>query len=187
MRRDALAFLDYVRAACDKAGVQLRLEARYYTRAGDSGWFDDEKKILLVCVNDADWLTILAHEFSHLSQWTEKSPLYKEESEDQEDFEAWLAGTKRISKPKLIHVVRNIQRCELDAERRTVRLIKQFHLTTDIKKYIQVANFYIWQYEAARKFGRWVELHDDLSAKMPTTLMPKSQIGKLPVDFGMLS
>ncbi len=182
--KDAGAFLDEVRRSCDAAGVRLRLEPRALTRTKDLGEFDDSKKILRVATCDPEWWTTLAHEYSHLCQWAEGDPTWESESTEDAKFDAWLAGKRKFPPAELRRIVRVIQRCELDAERRAIQWIRTYHLTDDLVRYARAGNFHIWQYEHARKTGRWIEATPALIAAMPDRLMRKNQIGKPPADFG---
>jgi hypothetical protein len=51
-------------------------------------------------------------------------------------------------------MIRDIQECERDAERRGLKLIKKYKLP-DVKDYIQRANAYILFYEVIRKHRKW--------------------------------
>lgn len=185
MARDASPFLEHAQKRCAAVDVRLVLLSRQWTTAGDSGEFDDKRRRLVVCVNDGNWLTTLAHELGHLEQWASGSALFKSDDKSDEDFDAWLHGKRIMSTRTLQRITRKIQRCELDAERRAVRYIRQFDLRDDVPSYIRAANFYVWQYEAARRLGRWVEATDARVAHMPDRLMRVADIGKPPADFGV--
>ena len=51
-----------------------------------SGWFDEENKELVVAINRPDWIEILAHEYSHLTQWVEQIKVWKQAEKE------WIAG-----------------------------------------------------------------------------------------------
>ena len=177
-------FLEHAQKRCGDYGVSLVLVPRRTTKFGDYGEFDDEKKRVVVCVNDPGWLTTLAHELGHMDQWIEGSAEWAAVRDyDYTDFDSWYRGQK-LSPQALQRLVRRIQRCELDAERRGLRLIRRFGLA-DPKVYAQGANFHVWQYEAARRFGRWVEAPAKHSAEIPDRLMRFSDIGKLPAGYGL--
>lgn len=187
--KTATPFLAYAQNRCEAAGVELCLLPRQFTRDGDLGVFDDEKKRITVCVRNTEWLTTLAHELGHLDQWSANSDVWRaamkaKVAEDAyEDFDLWLSGRTAFSTREIRGVVRRIQRCELDAERRALRLIRTFGLD-DPKAYARVANFHVWQYEAARRLGIWVEASPALTAAMPDRLMRVAAVGDLPVGFG---
>lgn len=164
---DALAFLDYVRGECAATGVKLRLLATDSQPGDVAGVFDDAKKTLTVCVHNDDWLILLAHELSHLHQWRYKSRAWTGINEAVDGvFDPWLAGKDGFTDRQLDKAVRVILRCELDAERRTARLIKRFRLG-DLSEHARRANAYLWSYPEARK-RREFRVPD--SAQMPGTL-----------------
>lgn len=185
MARDASPFLEHAQKRCAAVDVRLVLLSRQWTTAGDSGEFDDKKRRLVVCVNDQHWLTTLAHELGHLEQWASGSELFRSDDTSDEDFDAWLRGDRLMSARSLRGITRKIQRCELDAERRAVRYIRKFDLCADVPGYIRAANFHVWQYEAARRLGRWVEASDARVAHMPDRLMRVTDLGRPPADFGV--
>lgn len=181
-------FLEYAQKRCGDYGVSLVLVPRRTTKFGDYGEFDDVKKRMVVCVNDPGWLTTLAHELGHMDQWLENTPAWagaaSAESDAYTAFDDWIVRGKKTAGPALQSLVRRIQRCELDAERRALRLIRKYGLA-DPKAYAQVANFHVWQYEAARRFGRWVVAPVEYSSEIPDRLMRIADIGKLPAGYGL--
>lgn len=183
MKKDALAFLDLVRQSCKDAGVRFYLEPRELLRERDFGVFDNVKRTLRVAGAGPDWWATLAHEFAHLCQWVEADPTWKHEDAEG-DFDAWFAGKKKIEPRELVRITRAIQRCELDAERRSIRFIRDYRLG-DVGHAIKRANFHVWQYEIARRTEKWVEAKPELEAAMPDELMRANEIGKPPVGFGL--
>lgn len=181
-------FLEHAQKRCGDYGVSLVLVPRRTTKFGDYGEFDDEKKRVVVCVNDPGWLTTLAHELGHMDQWIENSPEWQAVcgvgADAYDEFDAWYTKGQKLSPRALLSLIRRIQRCELDAERRALRTIRAFGLA-DPKAYAQVANFHVWQYEAARRFSRWVAAPDTYSAEIPDRLMRISSVGKLPAGYGL--
>lgn len=176
-----LAFLDFVRGECAYAGVRLDLVPKARTRAGDLGSFDGETRVLRVCVGAPDWLCLLAHETAHLRQWRERPAFF--DAADVDAFEGWCEGRRRLKPHRLLEITRAIQRLELDAERRAVRLIRKFRLTDDVASYARGACLYVWNYEVARRIGRWPRYGarlDEVRAAMPVRLIPQTLVGKPP-------
>ena len=181
--RDLLGFIDYARGQCAYAGVTLKFFARPTLRgretSGSIGYFHDRKRVLYVATENAEWACVAAHELGHMQQWMENSSLY-----DPEDcsltFDGWLDKTRRLKPAQLHEVTRRVQRMELDAERRALRLIKRFHLTSDLTGYIQDANLYVWCYEVARRLKAWPPRTFELQRKMPVHLISQRQLGKPP-------
>lgn len=180
-------FLEHAAARCTANGVALTLVPRVTTKFGDLGEFDHERRRLAVCVNDSGWLTTLAHELSHMDQWIAGGRVWVDvcgTPDAYTEFDAWLSGKRRVGPRALISLVRRIQRCELDAERRTLRAIRRFGLG-DVKAYSKRANYDVWRYEAARVLKRWPDDPTEAVAQMPERLMRADEIGRLPVGFGL--
>lgn len=183
--RSVTPFLEHAQKRCGEYAVTLVLAPRRTTKFGDYGEFDSEKRRVAVCVNDPGWLTTLAHELGHMDQWIENSPEWMAVRDyDYTDFDSWYRGQK-LSPKALQNIVRRIQRCELDAERRALRTIRQFGLG-DPRAYAQGANFHVWQYEAARRFGHWVSPPEKHSPEIPDRLMRLSDVGRLPAGYGLV-
>lgn len=181
MATGILPFLDDTRAECADAGVKLKLVAKTVLDKEQSiGFFDDEKPELAAACLLPNWPLIIAHERGHLQQWKAgkflNSPAF-------DNFGNWLYENKRLSKRRLLSAVRHVQRCELDAERRAVKLIRKFKLG-DVELYIQRANAYIWAHEVARKTRQWPKcaIHEipGLTACTPKKLIRLRDIGKVP-------
>lgn len=117
------------------------------------GYFDDEAKELAVAVGPGAgrWWYTLCHEYSHFKQWQEK--LWTG-SDNFSDFNEWIDGSKELSRKRIDKMIRYVQECERDAERRGLKLIKKYKLP-DAKDYIQKANAYILFYEVIRKHRKW--------------------------------
>lgn len=180
------AYLEYVQARCAEHGVSLVLLPKKHTRDGDVGVFDDKALRLTVCAAREDWLPILAHECAHLNQWAERADVFMACREDDwKDYDDALAGSRRLTPRALVGVTRRIQRVELDAERRALRMIRAYKLTPDVRAYTRGANYDVWRYEIARRLGRWPEAHDEAVKLMPDRLMRASRIGDPPADFGL--
>ena len=89
-------FLEYAQKRCGDYGVSLVLVPRRTTKFGDYGEFDDEKKRVVVCVNDPGWLTTLAHELGHMDQWIEGSAEWAAVRDyDYTDFDGLFAVIDR--------------------------------------------------------------------------------------------
>jgi len=183
-RRNALSYVDLVRAECAEHGVRFVVDG---AAAGEHyGYFDNEPRsgvpILYVAANEPHWLVTLAHERGHMRQWIENRFGFRKGTEDADAlFAKWLAGHRDAFSPrKLIHIVRAIQRGEHDAERRCLRDVRDWHLARDLGAVAAHANLNVWRYEIARRVGSWPEESDALIAQMPRRLMRASEIAKPP-------
>ncbi len=149
--RDVLAFIDYARGACARFNVKLRLEAREMSTSKDSGYFLDDKRVLYVAALNAKWPSTLAHELGHLEQRSEGLFL----DYDQGPLQRHVDG-EAVKPAELRRSVRNVQRCELDAERRALHLVRDFHLTMDINQYVKDSNAYVWSFDLRMRYRtRW--------------------------------
>lgn len=147
---------------CKRHDIYLDLRrAKKVTYSGTitcSGWFDCDSKELVVAMRHPDALGILVHEYAHITQWLDyldgKFPLWKTASTSIGKYNAWLDGesTPNIS----MHVARG-RDLELDNERRSVRIIREWGLDSiiDVDDYIRKANSYIHFYNWMRKYRRW--------------------------------
>lgn len=115
------------------------------------GFFCEETKTIAVgCGGSGDaWLGILLHEYCHLTQWVEDSPLWRGCSDD---MWRWLAG-KRVKNPAA--AVRSVQAVEEDCERRTIRLIRELDAPIDVERYTRSANAYLHFHNVIRDKRKW--------------------------------
>lgn len=182
-KKDVWTFLKMVADRCVDNGVKLRLLGIKRTRAGDLGCFDEISKVMTVCVGYEQWPMILAHESAHMDQNAEGFLTNEFRGKDLYTlFEKWCKGKVRVRERELKRIVTVIQRTELDAERRAVKMASQFCLSDDIPNYIRRANIYIWKYEVARRLGFWPKYLDDKAiAEIPSRrLMSIEQISRPP-------
>ncbi len=177
--RNVTPFVDYVREECAKYGIAFILRPRMR----DLGVFDYIKRTLTVNASGEDFYLVLAHEVGHLHQWVEHPAAFEAHSDGYDLFMEWLNGKRRLTARKVLSIVRRTQRMERDAEKRALRDIREWRLMDDTKPYVQDSNMYIWQYEIARRLGKWPALDTDQAAAMPTRLMPLTLLGKPPASL----
>jgi hypothetical protein len=149
-------FINHVKKTCKIYGVKCSLRNVKYVKMDDnvkcSGWFDEEKPELVVAMNRPDWIEILAHEYSHLTQWVEQIKIWKEAEVSLSKVWEWLDGKNVKNIDKHISVARDV---ELDNEKRTVEVIKHFELDVDLEHYIKKANAYVHFYNYMKKTRKW--------------------------------
>lgn len=150
------AFIDFVKDLCKKNGITPSLRNSKYVKLSPkircSGWFDSESRILVVSMNHKDWIEILAHEYSHMTQWLDKIPLWNIATDSLELVDLWLAGETIDDIEEHINNSRDL---ELDNEKRTVEVIKKFGLSCDIDLYIKKCNAYILFYNYIKESRKW--------------------------------
>ena len=159
MKNSILKFLELVQQDCLRHGVEIvfhpKSEIKLSKKIAVSGYWSDDDKKLNVAIYCDEWLTVLAHEYGHFCQWKENKFLDKATSNAYVHFDEWIEGKIELPKNKLEKTCELIQKCELDCEKRALKLIKQYKLYKDEKLYIQKANSYVLGYEAAKlKIGR---------------------------------
>ena len=151
-----LAFIKHVKTVCKIYGVKCSLRNSTYVKMDDnvrcSGWFDETVPELVVAIKRPDWIEILAHEYSHLTQWVEQIPIWKDAETSLGKVWEWLDGKSRKNIEKHIGVARDL---ELDNEKRSVKIIKDFNLNVDIDNYIRKANAYVQFYNWILITRRW--------------------------------
>jgi len=151
------AFINHVKKICRIYGVKCSLRnVSFVKMSGESvrcsGWFDEEKPELVVAMNRPDWIEILVHEYSHLTQWVEQIKLWKDAEVSLEKVWSWLDGKNCRNIDKHIAVARDL---ELDNEKRSVKVIQTFGLKVNIDNYIRKANAYVNFYNWMRITRRW--------------------------------
>jgi hypothetical protein len=160
MTRNDKRFIAHVKSECKRYGVTCDLRDTTYVKLSPTihcaGWFDSDDKRLVVSMKRNDALSILVHEYAHLTQWQDalkgKFDLWNTSATSLYRVDAWLKG-KRIHR---IHHHLSITRdLELDNERRSVKLIKRFGLSIDTKTYIRRANAYVHLYNWMYYTRRW--------------------------------
>lgn len=160
MNKQEKSFVDYVKAECKKYGIKCDLRpVKYLKLSGNircSGYFDETNKVLACAMKKRDWLSILVHEYGHLTQWLDNCDSWKKaiKLDSVNKIDEWLLG-KRIKNHELhIDVVKEL---ELDNEKRSVKIIKKFGLDNriDVKDYVKKANAYVLFYNYIKKTRRW--------------------------------
>lgn len=114
-----------------------------------NGYFDYDEDVKELCVAIGkplpDWIVYLAHEYAHFLQWLDDTTFYDDVDVDDR-FDDWLTFKKEYPPEKVWADLSIIRNCELDAERRTIALIKKYKLISGVGDYIKMANAYILSY-----------------------------------------
>jgi hypothetical protein len=160
MTKNDKRFIEFVKRDCKRHGIKCDLRNTRYVKLSNSikcsGWFDSEGKRLVVSMNRPDALSILAHEYAHLTQWQDcingKFKLWNTSSTSLFKVDEWLAGKSVRNIKQHLAVARDL---ELDNEKRTVELIKKYNLSIDITDYIKRANAYVHFYNWLGHTRRW--------------------------------
>jgi hypothetical protein len=117
-----------------------------------SGYFDEENRRLVVAMLNPVSVEVLVHEFGHFTQWDERIPIWKDAGFAMGHIEDWLNGKTKRNIEKWMALSRDL---ELDNEKRSVQLIKDFNLPIDIEKYTRSANAYVLFYNWMLTSRKW--------------------------------
>lgn len=158
MKPNDLAFIDFVKQECKRVGIKCILKNVKSVKLSEgsnarcSGYFDSENKELVVSMKRPDSLAILVHEYCHLTQWEEQIPLWKKADISLTKIDEWLCGKEIRNIKKHLAIARDL---ELDNEKRSVKMIRKWKLSINIKDYIQKANSYIHFYNYIYYTRKW--------------------------------
>ena len=168
IKNDIEEFLDYTKNELTKNNVKLKLSntEKLKLRNGIfcSGYFDTEREdnIILACAINKplhQWFMVYLHEYGHFMQWKDNSFYFDKKDKryikSDEIIDNWIDG-KNYPQDIIIKAIRFIQKCELDCEKKVVKLIKKFNFPIDIGEYIQEANSYIHFYNYVLIRRKWI-------------------------------
>lgn len=151
-----LEFIKFVKDECKKYGVKCSLRNVNYVKLGGNikcgGYFDETLPELVSSLNRPDWIEILAHEYSHLTQWIEGTELWNQCMISMPLVDEWLGGKDIKDIDKHLAHSRDL---ELDNEKRAVKLIKKWDLDVDTDRYTQKANAYVQFYNWMKETRKW--------------------------------
>lgn len=160
-------FLRHVRHTCVKYGVLFRIGngktviiKPFGFRA--LGYFDEYERIL-VCAkgsSEESFLSVVVHEFCHVLQWIEKEKKYtscnhQKYGSVQNAVCMWINNELILNDNKIRKYTQLTIDCELDAERRALRLIKLFDLPIDVNRYSSQASATLFSYWLTAKTKQW--------------------------------
>lgn len=171
-----------------EAGITVQLVSKTRLLSNNqpfAGYFDETTSMLEVATDkpEIEWFSIFVHEYCHFLQY-EDGVFAAYKPDVWADFTAWHQKTRRLPKDQAKKYCRIIQLVELDAERRSVELIKRHDLPIDLDTYIKGANSYVWSYNMVLKHRQWpkktpitepeiLELCPTELIAAPTVRMPK--------------
>jgi hypothetical protein len=176
-------FVKYVKSECRAHGIKFVLKYSKTVRTPENirctGYCEpDDLKELVVAKKDPNWLMTLVHEYGHLTQWADQSKEWTD-SYSIDNVDDWLNGKDMPNIKKALAVTRDL---ELDNEKRSVKLIKEWNLPIDIKVYTRKANAYVQFYNYLYYTRRWCKPENSPSRnpkiwkKMPSTFRMNYEI-----------
>jgi hypothetical protein len=157
MNKEAANFLAFVKKDCKEHNIKFNFINKRYVQIGKTkcnGFFDSETNVLAVAAGQPfdKWIRILAHEYSHMTQWIDNCKAWKEGSVGNRDSEQmislWIERKVALSESQKNRYISRARALELDCERRTLKLIDTHKLPIDKVEYAKSANAYIyfWTY-----------------------------------------
>lgn len=126
------------------------------TVSGYFSYLDNE----LVIHYTKGWEEVLAHEFNHYLQYIENSKEWSMLSFKNSDCLTlmwnWMDGEIELTDKELDIVFSRVRNLEHDCEKRTVKMLRLYHLSDNLEKYIKEANLYIMFYNVAKIYRKWI-------------------------------
>tara|TARA_R110000824_G_scaffold12226_7_gene53656 strand:- start:63526 stop:64137 length:612 start_codon:yes stop_codon:yes gene_type:complete len=161
--KKAQKLIDFIKADVKANGGKLVLHKTKSVKWGSessNGFFDESDVSLHVATNYdiKDWLGILVHEYCHFQQYLENCYQWRICYDPIDVFELFEDVLKPNVKydPDLVHRSFNaIRNLELDCERRTVKMLKEFNSPINVTKYCQGASAYVFFYNYVSKHKKW--------------------------------
>lgn len=185
------SFIKMVKEKCKENNVELKLikrkklevEPRIYA----GGYFQDLSRkhgILACATNNPEYLNLLVHEFGHMEQWIENTPIWGD-AKYASYIDEWLSG-KEIN--NIEEKIDRVKFMELDCEKRAVKNIQKYNLPINISEYIKKANSYILFYTYLKQTRKWCKpgntpyslKNKSLWNICPDKIMPKSYYNTIP-------
>jgi hypothetical protein len=186
-------FIEMVKSGCKKHKISCKLKDVKYLKPVPSirctGYFDDENKTLQVAMKQKDSFEILVHEYSHLTQWIDKVPVYMKANKYLLAVDKWIDGSD-LPSAAVDAAIQGTVDLELDNEKRAVKLIDKYNLSIDRDAYIKKANAYLYFYHWMRRTRKWSGPNNapyrnkNIIAAMPTNF--RGKYDKLPKRFEKL-
>lgn len=159
MKNSISSFLYMIQKDCIEHGVDLKLEPGETIKLTKnmyvSGYWSDEDLELAIALDHPEWLTILAHEYGHFCQWKEDKFVDEKTVNAYSNFDSWISKKIELSDEEIDEMIKLMQKCELDCEKRALRFIKKYKLFPDSELYIQKSNSYVLGLEAAKIKRKW--------------------------------
>lgn len=177
-------FLQLVKQECKRSGVKLDLRKGKYVRLGSfkcSGYFSDSPPKLVAATKHPDAKLIVAHEFCHLTQWRDGSPLWSKGEYSVGMIDKWLEGEDIQDIETHIQNARDL---ELDNEIRTSKIIEEFDLGISLEDYVKKCNAYVLFYNWVLLKRKWS--HPSNPPYLNERILSKMS-GKFDMDYTSLS
>lgn len=120
------------------------------------GYFSWDSKEIMICIESINWLSTLVHEFCHLLIY--KSCTRKENNLRNKalgNMFDWVSHDIELDEKEIIRSVNIVKHMELECERKTVEIIKEYSLPIDIVQYTKEANAYVLFHDFVKLNRQW--------------------------------
>jgi hypothetical protein len=152
------ALLAYAKEECKIHGVEFIKTPGKNIKSGPSfvsGYFDQEPNPpVLKVATSKEWPLILAHELSHMFQWVENTPAWRDYSKVTVNLDDWLKG-EIVNKKALHSTILKTINMERECEEKALALLESFGYN-ESTKYIQKANSYTLFYFYMEEHRTWM-------------------------------
>lgn len=143
------------------------------------GWCDGDE--IAIAGRSALFEETFVHEFAHMMQAIEKSPIWKKEFKFWDDLEK--DNVTSLSWPRVLEIIE----LERDCEKRAIALSKKWDLF-DNKIYAQRANVYLYFYQYIFMRGKWMDstslyASSYLSDSMPEQIVSMKKLSQIDIDL----
>lgn len=154
----------------NKFKLVLHLDELKIGKNSVSGYFSEEDKEIVISLKESDWLEVLVHEYNHFIQFISNESSYISLTQGDSNYLSemweWIDKESEFEEKRLDVMFQTVREMELDCERRTVEMIKQYNLPINLEEYIFTANVYLYFYSFVRKFRCWFK--ENISIKEMT-------------------
>jgi hypothetical protein len=108
----------------------------------------------------AKWLSVLAHEFAHMSQWFYNDPTWlgttlPDGRGAQEVMDDWVDHKIELDADEIADVFDRVRVCELDADAKALQYIKDYKLPVNLKEFKQEVADMDYSYRLMQRRRIW--------------------------------
>lgn len=157
-------FISFVKQKAKAEKVRFYMAPKRYLETDIgiqcNGYFDGDQKILAVAAGQPQerWIKTLAHEFSHMTQWMDQTDTWiagTHPTDAEAIVELWYYKKIELNAKQRAYWIGLSRNVELEAERRTLEIIKQHKLPIDLSGYAKHANAYLYFWTYTGFTRRW--------------------------------
>jgi hypothetical protein len=144
-------FLEKVKPELERARIKVLINSK-----GEfNGSFDSVERELTVNTNGQLVFQTLIHEYCHFLQWKNERQKWNFLTKGVDVFFEWIDGKDFTEEKTSKALVQTIE-LELDCERKSLELIRNWHLDVNPFLYTTAANAYLFSYIFSYKYRQFV-------------------------------